>query len=114
MYLLTREALHCLDNINPSPFGPPSSDMASQSWNSILGIYFADEEVDKYPSNLDDVKSAVFAVRGSPDPDEVDAKNFRKRIRRTCMGFPATLANGSDAHRRSMPIAGLATALIAS
>jgi hypothetical protein len=100
---LTREALHCLDNINASPLGPPYSDMASQSFEDLAsdassgtinayhsrfepelnlrGIYFADDD-GKYPSNINDVKSAVFAARGSPDPDEVDAKNFRKRIRK--------------------------------
>jgi len=46
---------------------------------NLRGLCFADEEVDKYPLTLDHIKSAVFAARGS---DEVDAKNFRKRIRK--------------------------------
>ncbi len=98
---LTRGALRRLDQ---STRNPTRTTMASQSLESLASdastdtinayhpqfetelnlrrIYCAEDELDQSPSNLGEVTEAVFAARKSPDPNETDARNFRKRIRK--------------------------------
>jgi len=47
------------------------------------GVIFIEDEEERAPTNLDDLKTAIFASRESPEPTEDDVKKFRKRIRKS-------------------------------
>ena len=46
------------------------------------GIYFADNEPEKTPSNLDELTRAIFGSRDSPEPDDISAMNLRILMRK--------------------------------
>ena len=51
------------------------------------GIYFADDEPEKTPSNLDELTGAIFGSRDSPKPDDVLAVNLRIFVRKRLMSM---------------------------
>ncbi|KAI4126370.1 MAG: hypothetical protein LQ347_005002 [Umbilicaria vellea] len=93
---LTQQALSQFDSRNrlmDSQSVPSvASDTSSGSINAynirfepelnLRGVYFADDEPDKAPANLLMFHEAILKSRDSPEPDETDARNFRKRIRK--------------------------------